>query len=137
VSTSSCIEASRQRGEFLIEALVSLVLVAIVGLGSTYVASRVSVAQRAQSVQNNALAQMRDILKTRQAADLCAGTNIPTVVLGSTTVTPSVSCSTSTVTLGSGASAATVTSPQMVTLTLSGSAIASLIGGSGSLVVSN
>lgn len=119
------------RGDALIEAMVGVLLMAIVGLGTTYAASRIAIAQKHQSVQNTAIMQMRAILRNTDSALLCDGTTVPTVRINNTDYTLSVSCpAAATVTVGT----ASILAPRSVTLTLSN---AGLLGGAGTLIVTD
>ncbi|WP_185265784.1 type II secretion system protein [Halopseudomonas xiamenensis] len=59
-----------QRGFSLIEAMVSIVLVAILGLGMTYAASRVLQVQRFATTQSLAVIQMREYLQTGEQPEV-------------------------------------------------------------------
>lgn len=62
----------RQRGDALIEALVGILLMAVIGLGLSYAAGRALNSQRYQSTQNLAITQMRSQLSTTpRIQDLC------------------------------------------------------------------
>lgn len=61
---------SDQRGDFLLEALIGMVLMAIVSMGVVYVTSRASVSQRDMQVQDMAINQLRSRLQ--RGVDLCA-----------------------------------------------------------------
>lgn len=131
----SCTErgvAPRQRGDALLESLISVALTGIVGLGCTYAASRITMAQTREAVQTAAVHQLRNLLQTTPAATLCSSAQAITVANTSYTVT--VSCSTPTVTVG-GTSIASASVPSSVSLSVGG--LSSLIGGSGTIVVSN
>lgn len=63
----------RQRGDALLEALVAIVLAAVVGLGLAYAATRIAHGQRFMSTQNLAVHDMREGLlqKGFVLSDLC------------------------------------------------------------------
>lgn len=61
---------SKQRGDFLLEALVGMVLMAIISMGVVFVTSKASVAQRDMQVQEIAVNQMRSRLQSGN--NLCA-----------------------------------------------------------------
>lgn len=63
----------RQRGDFLIESMIGLVLAAIIGLGVIQVTSRVSVSQHDMRMQEIAINQMRAALirNGMGALDIC------------------------------------------------------------------
>lgn len=63
----------KQRGDILLESLIGIVLMAIVGLGLVYSASRVAVSQKDMNLQNIVVSQMRALLQQEGRA-LC-GTN--------------------------------------------------------------
>lgn len=58
-----------QRGSYLIEAMISILLVAILGLGVAYATSKSLAAQRYTTTQNLTVMHMREYLQTRDAAD--------------------------------------------------------------------
>lgn len=59
-----------QRGDFLLESLVGMVLMAIISMGVVFVTSKASVAQRDMQVQEIAVNQMRTLLQAGN--NLCA-----------------------------------------------------------------
>lgn len=61
-----------QRGDILLESLIGIVLMAIVGLGLVYSASRVAVSQKDMNQQNIVVSQMRTLLQ-QQGRALCSG----------------------------------------------------------------
>lgn len=66
-----------QQGFSLVEALVSVLLVAILGLGMAYATSRVLLVQRFSTTQNLAVVQMREYLQTgEQSAVSMADQNL-------------------------------------------------------------
>lgn len=71
----------RQRGDFFIEALISIALMSIVVVGSLYMSTRAMVAQRNMRMQEVAIDQMRSALMANKSggSDLCTG--IPEVTL--------------------------------------------------------
>lgn len=52
----------KQRGDFLIESLIGMVLMAIIGMGVVFVTSKMSVAQKDMRLQEIAVNQMRALL---------------------------------------------------------------------------
>lgn len=60
----------KQRGDFLLEALIGMVLMAVVSMGVVYATSKASVSQRDMQVQEIAIAQLRTRLQS--GIDLCA-----------------------------------------------------------------
>lgn len=61
---------TRQRGDILLESLIGILLMAIIGLGITYAASRAAVSQRDMKLQNIVVSQMRSLLE-QNGASLC------------------------------------------------------------------
>lgn len=81
----------KQKGDFLVESLIGMVLLAIIGVGVVTIASKVSISQKDTNVQTLAINQMRTALMTNgiDGHDVCA--NTPTVTLpGAGTVAVSV-----------------------------------------------
>lgn len=64
----------RQRGDFLIESLIGLALMAIIGMGVVFVTSKMSVAQKDMRLQEIAVNQMRALLLNNGTGgiDICA-----------------------------------------------------------------
>lgn len=64
----------KQKGDFLLESLIGLVLISIVGLGEVYVSARALVAERDMRMQEIAVNQMRAALIRNKlgTANLCA-----------------------------------------------------------------
>lgn len=73
-----------QRGDVLMEALIALLLTAILGLGLSYAASRVLAAQRYAMAHGIALAQMRNLLETVGVPGLCAASSVPALTIAPT-----------------------------------------------------
>ena len=63
-----------QQGDALMEALIGIVLIAVIGLGLSYAAGRALNAQRNAATHGIALAQMRHALESQGIQKLCAGT---------------------------------------------------------------
>lgn len=57
---------SKQQGVTLIEVLISIFLMAIIGLGSAFIAARTAVIHRDQSVHLHTISQMRNALESSQ-----------------------------------------------------------------------
>lgn len=74
-----------QQGMSLLEALITLIIMAILGIGLAYVSGRASVSQRYMNSQNLAVGQMRFNLQTTTCA---ASANIS--IASSTVSTPCV-----------------------------------------------
>ena len=68
---------SKQRGVTLIEVLMSVLLMAIIGLGSAFIAARTAVTHRDQNVHLHTISQMRNQLEASQC--ITAGTKTITV----------------------------------------------------------
>lgn len=64
----------KQRGDFLIESLIGLLLMAIIGMGVVFVTSRMSVSQKDMRMQEIAVNQMRALLLNNGTGgiNLCA-----------------------------------------------------------------
>lgn len=73
---------TKQRGDFLLEALIGMVLMAIVSMGVVYVTSKASVSQKDMQVQEIAIAQLRHRLQS--GVDLCAANQTITLPGGAT-----------------------------------------------------
>ncbi len=144
LKASPSIEARRQRGDALIEALIGTVIASAVGLGLAFTASRMIVSQRFVATENAVLNQMTYALAGTGLSTLCAGTTTPTVTVGSESMTLGApTCSTGAVTVAS-----TTSSVQSVTLPAGGVVTAltfvtpsqnttaqDLVGGSGVMTI--
>ncbi|MDH1622813.1 type II secretion system GspH family protein [Pseudomonas chengduensis] len=64
----------KQRGDILLESLISMVLMSIVGLGLVYAASRVAATQGEMNKQNIAVSDMREMLQNSTRRDNCSST---------------------------------------------------------------
>ncbi len=62
----------KQRGDILLESLISMVLMSIVGLGLVYAASRVAATQGEMNKQNIAVSEMREMLQNSTQRDNCS-----------------------------------------------------------------
>ena len=62
-----------QRGDALLEALVGILLLALLGLGLSHAAARMLAAQRYAAAHGIVVAQMRNALETNGVQDLCSG----------------------------------------------------------------
>ncbi|WP_248768037.1 hypothetical protein [Pseudomonas sp. MWU12-2345] len=113
MSRSSRSAAKPQRGDILIEALVGILLMAIIGLGITYIASRAAVSQRDMKLENIVVSQMRSLLE-QNGALLCT-TNAALLVVSlptQTTTQPIVATCTSPAAVTVGTSVLTGGAPQ-------------------------
>ena len=95
-----------QEGTTLLEALVGLMLMAVVGLGLSYAASRSLTSQRYLNTQNIVVSQARQWLLSKNSTDIAAicgstgsGTG-PTITIGGQTAALSVTCETKTIVIG-------------------------------------
>ena len=61
-----------QRGDALLEALVGILLLALLGLGLSHAAARMLAAQRYAAAHGIVVAQMRNALETQGIAKLCS-----------------------------------------------------------------
>jgi Tfp pilus assembly protein PilV len=124
-----------QAGDMLIEALVAMGLVGVIAMGPAYVASRSAVAQRQAQYQTQAVMQLKNLIK-RNGADLCTMSPTPAIVIGTTSLTPTVTCTATTsspITVGGVAVDITGTEvAQSVRLAVSNQP---LFGGAGTIVV--
>lgn len=132
----------KQRGDMLLEALISMLLLGVLGLGLSYAGARVLVQQRYANTQDLALSQMRATLESQGLQTLCAGTVDP-LQIGTTQLTPTLQCTKQSVTVTVPASGGlpTMTTPitsvvtQMRYATPEGNAQATQMLGAGSLVI--
>jgi len=102
-----------QRGDILVESLVGILLMMIIGLGITYVASRAAVSQRDMKLENIVVSQMRTLLE-QNGALLCT-TNAALLVVSLPTQTatqPIVATCTSPAAVTVGTSVITGGAPQ-------------------------
>lgn len=127
----------KQRGDFLIESLIGLVLMAIIGMGVVFVTSRMSVSQKDMRMQEIAVNQMRAYLLNNRVGgpiDLCGGDPPPVVLPGvdAAGITMEViGCGvTATATVGG----ATISVPQPLFISVTSDALGGevIVGGSGS-----
>lgn len=81
-------KAANQRGDMLIEALIGLVLMAIVAVGVTTITSKVEKGKREMSVQDLAISQLQELLVKNGtgAINLCDSTD-ETITLPDETIT--------------------------------------------------
>lgn len=70
-----------QRGDFLIESLIGLVLMAIIGMGVVFVTSKMSVSQKDMRLQEIAVNQMRALLLNNGTSGINICTAPPQVKL--------------------------------------------------------
>lgn len=131
--------AGRQRGDALLEALIGIVLMAVVGLGLAYSTARAANSQRYLNTQNLAIAQLREKL---QHVEPCTIDTV-TITLAGKSVDFSPTCTTENVTVRYTMNGNTISEPldePMKTLTsvstTSSDVTRELFGGDGSIVIS-
>ena len=105
-----------QRGDALLEALIGILLLAILGLGLSYSAARMLASQRYAATHGIMVAQMRNAPETRGLTNLCSAAPdaISIVPAGGSEISvqlPAAQCEKHDVTITSGA-AFSVTLPQ-------------------------
>lgn len=105
-----------QRGDALLEALIGILLLAILGLGLSYSVARILVSQRYAATHGIMVAQMRNALETGGLTKLCSAAPdaISIVPAGGSAISvqlPAAQCEKHDVTITSGA-AFSVTLPQ-------------------------
>ncbi|WP_248747159.1 hypothetical protein [Pseudomonas sp. MWU12-2037] len=130
MSRSSRSAAKPQRGDILIEALVGILLMAIIGLGITYIASRAAVSQRDMKLENIVVSQMRSLLE-QNGALLCT-TNAALLVVSlptQTTTQPIVATCTSPAAVTVGTSVLTGGAPQSSVVLTTRTQDTSIFGG--------
>ncbi|MPQ66817.1 MULTISPECIES: hypothetical protein [unclassified Pseudomonas] len=130
MSRSSRSVAKPQRGDILIEALVGILLMAIIGLGITYIASRAAVSQRDMKLENIVVSQMRSLLE-QNGALLCT-TNAALLVVSlptQTTTQPIVATCTSPAAVTVGTSVLTGGAPQSSVVLTTRTQDTSIFGG--------
>ena len=72
MTQSRLIKKNKQRGDILIEALIGMLLLAIIGLGLVYIISRVSVSQKDMNLHNLVVSTLREKLQAGE----CIGIGI-------------------------------------------------------------
>ena len=109
-----CIDT--QRGDALLEALVGILLLAILGLGLSYAAARMLASQRYAATHGIVVAQMRNALETQGLTHLCSNPHTFSITpTGSSAVSvelPAAQCERHDVAVGTGEPALSVTLPQ-------------------------
>jgi len=84
----------KQQGDALLEALIGMLLIAVLGLGLAYAAGRVMNAQRFAATHGIVLSEMRHRMETTGIKTLCTGGSFtirPTLIDSTTPVDVSVS----------------------------------------------
>ena len=112
-----------QRGDALLEALVGILLLALLGLGLSHAAARMLAAQRYAAAHGIVVAQMRNVLETKGIAHLCSNPHTFSIIprTGSTpppdgsaisVELPAAHCEKHDVAISTGEPALSVTLPQ-------------------------
>lgn len=92
-----------QSGSALLEALIGMILMAIVGLGLSYATAKSLHSQRFLNTQNIFVSSVREWLLTadgQKLARACNGSGQPEITIGDQTATLTVTCETQTVVIG-------------------------------------
>lgn len=119
-----------QQGSYLIESMISMLLVAILGLGVAYATSKSLAAQRYTTTQNITVMHMREYLQTRDSAKQTVSIAEQSITLNETPVNQELTVSVSGIN-----SAKTL--PQVQTgLSLTASST-DLYGGDGEIILSH
>ena len=89
-----------QRGDALIEAMIGILLMAVIGLGLSHATARAMYSQRYLNTQNIVVSTVREALaSTGSVSGYCAGNAGPAVQVGSSTSTLSLTCGKDAVTI--------------------------------------
>jgi Tfp pilus assembly protein PilV len=83
---------SKQKGDALIEALISIVLLSTIMIGLTFLVAKTAVAQKNTSVLNMTLFALRSQVQTQGLSTLCAGTGLSTITVADNAVPISATC---------------------------------------------
>ena len=99
-----CNNPRQQQGVTLIEALIGVLLMAVIGLGLCYALSRGMLSQRTLNTQNVVISQTRQWLLTSDETVLssaCSGTGSgPTLTIGDASTTLVLSCNSGSIVIG-------------------------------------
>ena len=105
-----------QRGDALLEALVGILLLALLGLGLSHAAARMLAAQRYAAAHGIVVAQMRNALETQGIAHLCSNPHTfsitPADASAISVELPAAHCEKHDVAISTGEPALSVTLPQ-------------------------
>jgi Tfp pilus assembly protein PilV len=82
---------SKQKGDAMIEALVSIVLLSFIMIGLTFLVAKTAMAQKNTSVQNMALFALRSAAQTQGLSSLCAAAN-PSITVVNQNVALTAQC---------------------------------------------
>ena len=123
----------KQKGDMLIEALISMVIVLILGMGPVFISSKMMATQKSANYQAAALEQMRKMLQTNDPVVLCNGTTKSITVVG-TQLNVNVSCTNkaSAITINSNAVTLTGNLNKDITLSVTNTA---MFGEPGTLIL--
>lgn len=129
----------RQRGDALLEAMIAMILMATIGLGLAYAATRAVNAQRYANTQTLALQEMREELQRRGQAEgangLCASGSESawTWALGNSNISFTLQCASTNITVNG----TTLTIPTLRAVSSSDNdASRELFGGDGEIMLS-
>lgn len=113
------ISIKSQRGDFLVEAVIGLILVAIVGQGMLLIASRTAATQATLRVQEMAVSQMRSALMQNRSGSIDICSTSPVIFLpNSVSITADVQgCDTTSTVIINGASVSGVPKPISLSVT--------------------
>lgn len=120
-----------QQGSYLIESMISMLLVSILGLGVAYATSKSLAAQRYTTTQNITVMHMREYLQTRDSAKQTMSIAEQSITLSETPVNQELTVSIA------GINSSAKTLPQVQTgLSLKASST-NLYGGDGDIILSH
>lgn len=122
------------RGDAMLEALISMLIVLIAGLGSSYALAGMLKAKATLNAQYSAVAQMRQMIQ-RSGPALCTGSQ--TITVGTTVLALTATCTplASTVSVnGAAVDLSSTSGAASYSVTLSATSQA-LFGGSGTIIV--
>jgi len=108
----------QQRGDFLIESLIGMVLMAIIGMGVVMVTSKMSVAQKDMRMQEIAINQLRAYLMNNGTGAINICSSAPTVNLPGMAAIPTTvyGCSATTTAVVNGVPVANVPRPLYISV---------------------
>jgi prepilin peptidase dependent protein A len=145
--TTSANPIRGQRGDAILEALIGMMLMAIVGLGLGYASARATLSQRYLNTQNVVISNMREqLMSSSSISSFCSGQGQSVVKVGSSSTALNLNCQNNTagsvnVSVGQAAGGLAVALPAdalVTTLTLStpeNSTSSTLFGGDGIMQV--
>lgn len=89
-TNQNCSLNQKQRGDFLLESMIGMALMAIIGMGVVYTTSKASVSQRDMQVQQIAIMKLRERLQS--GVGLCAANQTITLPDGATPAVATQGC---------------------------------------------